>query len=1216
MVERRIASRYLVQKVLGEGGEGKTLLVTDSLQGDRPFVVKLLAPSVKERSVRREFELLRSLYHPHIVEVAGCGRLEDASKAFYLVMEFVDGRPIDQALEPLTREKAWEPIGQVCRTLSYLHDRKVIHGDLKPSNILVIQKQPDSSQVKLIDFGLARLQRERASPDLPAGTLAYMAPEIITQGVLSPRSDLYALGILLYQLISGHLPFPLTPPDAIRFHLEEEPSYAFLRKHRWGGILEKILRQLLHKDPSRRLQDSLQVLTLLNEGAGTSFAVHRGWQEAGEEHLFLKKIDDYLNHLNPLLQLPAVTCPRSFLEEELGRIEHYLNLSRGLSVSETKDFTERLAETKARLLIQQGRYDEVLKVQGESDALKNIRALAHIYRAEYEEAERILTRIALEGGQPIDRARAQNYLGISAYNQGNWKESASRSRQSLDAMRRLGETAGIVSNAMNLAASLQQEGKIAEALRLYKESLEEARSLHNSYLLAHLLSNMANLHILLGALKEAERHLQRSQRLAEELHLVLLKGYNLLLFAEISVWRRDSVTADQQLSTAMGSFEEIGAWMHLAAARINYAENGLRAHLWGELPERIARTESALRKAPLPDVRFRFEILKIQCRIAQSPKSPGIAEALGQLKASTPRERFLLAATRAQWDLSQKDFPSCERDLSELKSLYEKELEEVPLVYRMNLTASPRYALYWEIHEQWTRLQKAPAEETLWRLVEINKRIVTYRNAPTLYPLILDAALELTGAARGFLILPEHEKWTRGTWKVEAARNFRRSDLPRGRDLLSQAIIERVLKGRQPLLIQDAQTTPDLSPFKSVAALKLRSILAVPIIVHGEMIGALYLDHSDAANLFGSRDLEIVKVFADQAGIAIANARFYEKSLRREKTLDEMRRQLEEANQLLKKELRIKSEWAERVSEELKKVQTAGPLVGRSEMIRHLIKQLPSFAKSRQPVVVSGEIGTGKDLVAAILHETAGGGPFLHQTALSLPRQKTTGGDPQAVFQLLKQTKGGTLYLDELTDLPPAYQKDLWRFLRLQKGPPPVFLILASRTRLNEAHEKGLLIPELYQTLAGSEIHLLPLRQRKEDIAPLVRHFLHEIGRRRAVVRGISPAALGILHAYDWPGNCHELQLEIDRAALASTATIVPTDLSPNLLSQTGFIPGAPKQESDNLHDKKRRFERDQILQVLGRTGWNKVRTAKKLGLSRTMLYNKLERYKIPFRSS
>ncbi|HSA59836.1 MAG TPA: protein kinase [bacterium] len=1201
-----LAGRFETVKVLGEGGFGKTLLVLDKLQGDRPCALKLLSSVTTDPT--KEFELLRSLYHPHIVEVLSAGRLEDRDRTPYLVFEYVDGGEIT-ALKDF-----WDPFAQTCRALSYLHSREVVHGDLKPSNLIVAK----TGRAKLIDFGLSFAQKNDGPKmrDLPAGTFAYMAPEVIQKGERGARSDLYALGLILYQLVNrGRLPFPITTEGILKFHLQTPVDGMDwgLAKHPWKTALEKILRRLLAKDPGDRPGDALEVLTALNREAGASFEVHRGLKNTEDEAVFFQDIQDYMDQVGRVLDLPSVTTPKSFLEEEERRIGKYLNALQGAGARGATEWAGRLNEVKARIAIQRGRYREAAAANGSSEGLEIVRALARIFLEDYDAAEKPLSRIAERGGSALNRARADNYLGLAAYNRGRLDRAADCFERSLTGMRALGEKAGVVSNAMNLAAVRQQQGRISDALKLYQDALAAAEGLKNSYLLAILLSNMANLYLSVGAVDEGEAHLAKSENLAGALGMTLMDGYNLLLAADAAMWRRDFAEADRHLETAAEIFQKIPSPMYLALARVASAENGLRAHSWRDLPDRIARASAAVSKSNLPDAHCRLELVKLQFQISQKKDLDQAERRLAgiEMKASTPQDKFQAEATKAQLKLAQNQAAEAEKSLGGLKELLEKDRKSVPIAYRAGLAEAPRYALYWEAEEALRVSREPVAETSLWKLVEINRRLVSEKNPERLIGMVLDAAIELTGAERGFLIMPEYGKWKRGTWKVKAARHFRERDLPGGKDLLSRTIIDRVLEKRMPLLVHDAQEESDLKQFKSVQALKLRSILATPVLVHREMLGALYLDHADAASLFADKDLALLKALADQAGLALANARLYDDALRREKALEEARARLEETNARLEEELKKKSEWAETVEEELKKAQVAGPVVARSAVMRHIVTQVPAMARLKRPVLLVGEAGVGKGFLAKLLHQEAGAGPFRREPASQLPRQKSSPEGLEALTRLFDDARGGTLYVDEITDLPAPFQRDLAKRLATSQD---VFVVLSTRVDPKEAVKKELLLPELQRALTGSEVRIPPLRERKEDVGPLIAHFLRELSTTQNLHRGIKKSAMGILHEYDWPGNVRELRLEVERAALASQTSISPTDLSPNVLGQSGFVPGVPKKEAVDLHEKRAQFERETILRVLEGTGWNKLRAAKKLGLSRAMLYIKLQKYKIPLR--
>ncbi len=1207
-----IADRYRLEGLLGEGGFGQTWRGADLLRGESPCAIKLLTESSAKKGLHKEFKLLRSLYHPHIVEVLDYG---SGKRALYLVTEFIDGAPLNQAAKKLKGKALWELLAQLCRALSYLHSQQVIHGDLKPDNILVDHK---GDHLKLIDFGLAQIAGSKQKQEAPAGTLAYLAPEVLKGKPASKQSDLYALGILLYQLLAGRLPFPDQTEAMISFHLEGTPSYTFLVNHPWRVTLEAWLKKLLAKDPTRRPSDPLELIAALNKAHGLKLPVHRAAVAGEEEKIFFETIEDYLQKTQPLLELSAVQSPHSFLAAEAEQIEKYLQVAKGLSKGEGAQYVDRLREAQIRLLIQQGRYPEALKVQGTSPALQNVRALAMIYQEKFSSAQTILEKIQQKAPTPLDRARAANYLGFSLYNQGKFTEAKPWFERSLKEMKRCHDTTGTVSSTMNLGAIAQQQGEVAQALKHYREALAQVQNLKNSFLLAILLSNLANLLLQVGSLEEARDYLEKSQALATELRLVMVIGYNRLLQSDLAMWEEETAAADRYLEEAVEHYKKQAALPFLALTGLKYAENAFYSHQWGLLPERLRKMALLVKKEGWPDTKFRYEILKVVGQVMQPPVPKTLPASLVRLgkEATQEKQRFRVGLVKALWALQRQDTSVAAEAISALETLYQQEQERLPIASRNRLAEAPLYRMFWEMKERLRHAQESPADQSLWHLIEINKRIAAQRETGSLYEVILDAAIELTGAERGFLILDGTQKSKRRSWEVKAARRFRQRELPDAGDRLSQNITQKIFSKAKPLLIQNALEEEKLSRFRSVRELKLRSILAVPILVHGDLLGALYVDHTDTANLFGKRELELLQAFADQAGIALTQARLYEESLQRQKKLEEAQQQLAAANEQLSVELEETSEWAERIEGELKKVQEAGSLIVRSEAMKRVVRQLPQWAERRRPIVLSGEPGTGKGLLARVLHQQTDRAPFVTRLAIQLPRQRTGTEEARALLESFDQARGGTLYIDELSELPIPYQRDLLAMLKAQEtqDEPAVFAIVSSRLSLKECREKELILPELDSFLSPLEVSVPPLRKRKEEIRPLIKYFLEQFATEQGKKRQISRRALGLLHEYDWPGNIRELRLELERAVMATQVSIGPTHLSPNLLEAVGFVPGAPKKTEPNLQDQRAQFERDIILQALEQTGWNKVRAAKQLGLSRAMLYIKLEKYQIPLR--
>ncbi len=271
---RRLGQYRLLEKI-GEGGMGVVYRAEHEMLR-RPTAIKLLPPhSAGEEGLRRferEAQLTARLANPHTVSVFDFGRTPEG--AFYYVMEYLDG--VD--LERLVRESGPLPPGrvvhilrQVCEALAEAHGIGLIHRDIKPANILLSEQGGVADFAKVVDFGLvkdvsgadeARLTREGVF----AGTLQYLAPETIQDGRTSdPRSDLYALGAVAYDLLTATPPFEGRPIQIIQSHLQANPEPPSQRLGRpLPGKLEAVVLDCLAKDPAQRPESAIALIERLD----------------------------------------------------------------------------------------------------------------------------------------------------------------------------------------------------------------------------------------------------------------------------------------------------------------------------------------------------------------------------------------------------------------------------------------------------------------------------------------------------------------------------------------------------------------------------------------------------------------------------------------------------------------------------------------------------------------------------------------------------------------------------------------------------------------------------------------------------------------------------------------------------------------------------------------------------------------------------------------
>ncbi|HXH28987.1 MAG TPA: sigma-54 dependent transcriptional regulator [Candidatus Polarisedimenticolia bacterium] len=304
-----------------------------------------------------------------------------------------------------------------------------------------------------------------------------------------------------------------------------------------------------------------------------------------------------------------------------------------------------------------------------------------------------------------------------------------------------------------------------------------------------------------------------------------------------------------------------------------------------------------------------------------------------------------------------------------------------------------------------------------------------------------------------------------------------------------------------------------------------------------------------------------------------------------------------------------------------------GAILGKSPKMKQIHDVLQEVTGTDSTVLIMGESGTGKGLLARILHYNSlrAEGPFVEANCAvyseGILHSELFGHEKGAFTGALKQKKGrfelahtGTIFLDEIGDLSPATQLMLLRFLQERRFERvggeetlevDVRVIAATNKNLQEGMEKGSFRNDLFYRLNVIPIHIAPLRERVEDIPILGMEFLDRMSKKVGKpMRGFSSAAMEAMTRYSWPGNVRELENVLERTVvLAKGDLIEPSDLPPNL--RDGSVQGADVKLS--LYENERLY----ILKTLAECNWNKKLAASVLGINRSSLYSKLKRYEI-----
>ncbi len=421
-------------------------------------------------------------------------------------------------------------------------------------------------------------------------------------------------------------------------------------------------------------------------------------------------------------------------------------------------------------------------------------------------------------------------------------------------------------------------------------------------------------------------------------------------------------------------------------------------------------------------------------------------------------------------------------------------------------------------------------------------------------------------------------------------------------------------------IVGDADTDlpPDSSRRAILLGAGLRSSLRVPVRLEGKIVGALSF-HATATGRYGEGDVELAGRVADQVALAFSHQRLAEEAKRAE----EARR---EAARL---EARVQA-----LSDELESRDGFGRIVGASPAWRAVLVHASKVAPTETTVLLTGDSGTGKEVVARAVHRASvrSAGPFVALNCAALPEQLLESelfGYEKGAFTgayasrpgRLEQAAEGTLFLDEVGETSPFVQAKLLRVLEAREfqrlGGAKVLqadvrLVAATNRDLHAAIARGDFREDLFYRLSVFEIHLPPLRDRPEDILLLTERFLDDLSRNVGrPAPGVSRGARELLLAYSWPGNVRELRNALERAVILSEGGLVQAEHLPISVSRNGAarVDSAAAVELPPGGLDLDELEKSLVAQALERAKNNRSRAAKLLGLTRAQLYTRLERY-------
>ncbi|HVG23308.1 MAG TPA: sigma 54-interacting transcriptional regulator [Thermoanaerobaculia bacterium] len=825
----------------------------------------------------------------------------------------------------------------------------------------------------------------------------------------------------------------------------------------------------------------------------------------------------------------------------------------------------------------------------------------------------ILERCEAEGDLS-DLATAYSNVGVVEYGRGNFHAAVELFEKAVKIDEKIGALEHEALARENLGDALEMLGLWNDAMEQYRrcveiEGFDETRASRLSVYvpMSRLTKKRGD---IARALAYAQKALAAGERGRDE-DLIAEAAY---VLASIEDERGNAEEAERYLTRAMSIFESNRtlhgmARAHTAAAVLVLQKGDLdKAMEHAEAGEKIARQ--------LGD---RFSLAKNDWARAKILSAQGDREAAA---AKFESVRAMLEELDTPYDLGRLLF-----DIGVLREEPEEATHTIRSAIRLfeRLDAShdlerARGALF--------RIKpagKAP-DAGVVGLYEIVKIINSTLDLQEVLNRVLDVCIRRLRAERGMIILLDP---LTGALRTRVARNIREgSDKESKRS--PQSVIKEVIQTGQAVMSADARADERFVESESVIAENIVSILCVPLMIKERISGAIYIDHRQARHLFSPRDMSFLEAFGDQAAIAIENARLYEE-------LEEARTRLSLENETLRNEVLVEKHL--------------DSVVGSSEAVSKIQFAIRKASSGHSTVLLRGESGTGKGLVARIIHNIGPrrNGPFIKFNCAALPETLAeselfghekgafTGADRRKLgrFEL---ANNGSIFLDEMGKMSLAMQAKLLRVVEDKEFErvggtttikTDVKIIAATNLDLEKAIEDGTFREDLFYRLNIIPIVLPPLRDRKDDIGVLAEHFIRKICKDLGIDnKRLEPGVLDLFMRYDWPGNVRELEATLHRAIVMSNGDTVtknefynlyPSTAAPTVVaseSANSSMPAIGKMDiTSEIYDEvMSTIDKQLILRAL-ETSNGKIReAARRLGLARNTLKSKIQKYNIAVR--
>lgn len=935
---------------------------------------------------------------------------------------------------------------------------------------------------------------------------------------------------------------------------------------------------------------------------------------------------------------------------ELGDAPYALTLLASVTLAAEEKTHEAWLHLYGRALVANRQFQDVIDLavaHPQSANLALSRGIAQSMLGDAKGAHATVTK-ALEqiraNGDGQALGDAHSCVAIVAQTCGDLDGAFENYQAALDIARERGDLGRIANASLNLGVLEHRMGVYSNALRDFREAVRFARRSGRLATDLRAQTNLAHLLVFAGAYEEGGLVADRAAAMAEDANMRWAMAEINAVRAELAARTGDLELGLVRYREARLYYESIGEAASIIELLVLEAEALLDRAAGGDSSAAASRLGEARQCAAKSDHEVALELELQSLRVLEPGDTTGVmakVEGFVERARRSPNQPVLwkaLTLLAYHQGLGGAAYLARQSD-QEAMMVLESIATRLPRSYRESFWNDPRRGSFRRrvsSKQTASQVESRFGDERVTRLLDMIKRLASERNLDRLLERITDAAVDLSGAERGFVLLVGEN----GRLQPRTVREGGQSADAQAHVMFSNSIAESVLIDGQPIVTVDARDDARISEFMSVHKLMLKSVACLPIRGRDGTLGVLYLEHRMRRGRFADTDLDLLFALADQAAIAIENARLIKENEERREALQRLNAELAEANARLELGL---SEANHALAESQKELRTfladtwsAMGLVGRSAPMQHVFHLIDRVSQSDVPVVIHGESGTGKELVARAIHQRSerARGPFVAINCAAIPESLLeselfghvkgafTGADRDRAG-VFAQASGGILFLDEVGDMPLRMQVELLRVLQDGKVRPvgggsemqvDVRVICASHRDLKQRIEVGEFREDLYYRLCVVELVLPPLRERPGDIPILSEHFLRKIAAKdRAQKKRLSRDAIHQLERYDFPGNVRELEHILLRACVMTPGErIEDLQLAPSVgRAQSEPAPRGHGLDTPETVDAHKDAEKQRILEALQAVNWNRAQAARDLGMARRTFYRRLRDYGI-----